>query len=255
MKILSLLFLMFISSGLFAQRNDLPFGISFGATLGTYAGADFGSAYYMSFYNSDYYDDYYRNNGYYYNNNYNNSFLSPLEFDLGMDFRVTDNLSLNFESSFIWHINGKPHRDYMTVITSQRSYIEKWENSYMYAVPMFLNLKVYPFGRQNYSMYISGGYGLQYTTESMDRVREDINYGYNYHGYRSYVYGVSDAKWLQGIKLAVGMSFAVSNNLSNETEIKVTNFFPQRNAFSPLAMNTSTNITFIGITSKMYINF
>ena len=96
---------------------------------------------------------------------------------------------------------------------------------------------------------------MQYTTESMDRVREDINYGYNYHGYRSYVGGVSDAKWLQGIKLAVGMSFAVSENLSNETEIKVTNFFPQRNAYSPLAMNTSTNITFIGITTKMYINF
>lgn len=254
MKIFSLLILFFISSNLFPQEYDSRIGISFGTTLGTYAGADFGGTYYMSFYSDDYYDDNYYNNNYY-NNDYNSSFLSPLEFDLGIDIRVSNNIAVNFESSYIWHLNGKPRRDYVTVITGNRSYLEMWDNATMYAVPLFLSLKIYPFGRINNSIYISGGYGMQYISESMDRVREDLDYGYNYYGYRYYVGGVSDSKWLQGIKLSLGMSFNVGSGLSNETEIKVTNFFPQRTPGSKLAMNTTTNITFIGLTTKMYFNF
>lgn len=253
MRLSLLILIIFISSNLYPQSNDSRIGISFGTTLGTYAGSDFGSTYYMSFYTDDYYNDNYYNNSYY-NDGYNNSFLSPLEFDLGIDFRVSNNLSLSFESSYIWHINGKPNRDYVTVITGNGSYLEMWDNAMMYAVPLFLSLKLYPLGKENYSFYISGGYGMQYISESMDRVREDLDYNY-YGGYRYYIGGVSDAKWQQGVKLAIGMNFNMGSSLSNETEIKVTNFFPQRNSYSQLAMNTSTNITFIGLTSKMYFNF
>jgi len=254
MRLFLSILIVFISSNLYPQSHDSKVGISFGTTLGTYAGADFGSTYYMSFYTNDYYNDNYYNNSYY-NDGYNSSFLSPLEFDLGIDIRVSNNLSLSFESSYIWHFNGKPNRDYVTKITGNGSYLEMWDNANMYAVPMFLSLKLYPLGRENYSFYISGGYGMQYISESMDRVREDLDYNNYYGSYRYYVGGVSDAKWMQGVKLAIGMNFNMGYAISNETEIKVTNFFPQRSQYSQLAMNTTTNITFIGLTTKMYFNF
>ncbi len=252
-KILTVV-LLFLVLPVYAQRYEPRIGISFGTTLGTYTGADFGSAYSMSFYTSNYNDRYYYNS-YYYDNSYN-SFLSPLEFDLGLDVGITRNISLSFESSFIWHINGRPHRDYVTYISGSRSYLERWDNSYMYAVPLFLSLKLYPFGKETNSFYLSAGYGMQYTTESMDRLREDLDYNHhNYYG-RTYVVGsISEAKWLQGIKLAIGLNFPFADYVSNETEIKFTNFFPQRNIYSSLAMNTTTNITFIGISTKMYFNF
>lgn len=255
MKKSILIAFLFIPSVIFAQGYEPRIGISFGTTLGTYTGADFGSAYCMSFYTSNDYDRYYYNS--YYSDNYYNSFLSPLEFDLGLDLRIHNNISLSFESSFIWHINGRPHRDYVIYISGNRSYLERWDNSYMYSVPLFLSLKLYPLGRNSNSLYISGGYGMQYTTESMDRLREDLDYNYHnyYHSYTYIVGSVSDAKWLQGIKLAVGITFPVGDYVSNETEIKFTNFFPQRNINSSLAMNTTTNITFFGITTKMYFNF
>jgi len=256
MKKILLILLLCISVNTFAQRNGSKFGISLGTTLGTYAGADFGSAYTISFYNTRDYDRYNYNNSYYDDRN-DNSRMSPMVIDLGIDFRFNDKMSVNLESAFIWHINGKPHRDYIAFISNNESYLEKWDNSIMYAVPIFLNYKLYPFGKKSTSFFISSGYGIQYIKESMDRVREDISSNNNnyYYGHKYIVASQSDSKWLHGIKLSIGINFNLTENISNETEIKITNFFPQRNLDSKLAMNSTTNITFVGLTSKIYFNF
>jgi len=266
-KYYNLLFLLtvFISSA-GAQTYRAPgFSLSFGVTVGSYSGADFGSTYAMRFfppnnydYGSNYYNNSYYNNGYY-NNNYNNNpnfFYNPIVFDLGGEINVNEFLSIGIETSFLWHTAGYPGRGYTSGnLSGNRYYVDRWDNAMLYAVPIFLNLKIFPFGQRYSPVYFSAGYGEQYTNERIDRVREIYNNEYTYYGNKYLLAGYSDTKWLSGFKLAVGVRYSISPYVSNETELKVTNFFPDRNINSPLAMNRTTNITFIGITTKMRFSF
>ncbi len=245
--------LLFLSSA--EAQVKQSFGISIGTTFGSYAGADFGSTYSFSFPYSRYNDDYYYNNYYYHPEYDRHDFYSPLIFDLGFDYNITDYTAVNLESSFIWHYGGRPSRVYETGEIGGISYIDKWDNAQMFAVPLFLNLKVYPFGKSRASFFISGGYGMQYISESMDRIREEYSYSYNYPDYSYLVGSSSSKKWLNGVKASIGFQYPLSPYTTAEAEFKVTNFFPKRNLNSPLAMNTSTNITFIGLTTKIYFNF
>ncbi|MCE1165925.1 MAG: hypothetical protein LWX07_11045 [Bacteroidetes bacterium] len=256
MKRLYLIAALLLAVACSAQAQVKPaFGISFGTTFGSYTGADFGSTYAFSFPYSRYNDSYYYNN-YYYHPQYDRyDFYAPLIFDIGFDYNVTDHAALNLESSFIWHYGGRPSRNYVTGETGGISYIDKWDNAQLFAVPLFLNVKIYPFGRSRSSFFISGGYGMQYTSESMDRIREEYDYNYNYNDYGYLVGSASSKKWLNGVKASIGFQYPLSPFTTAEAEFKVTNFFPKRNPDSPLAMNTSTNITFVGLSTKIYFNF
>lgn len=237
-----------------AQVNH-SFGISIGTTFGSYAGADFGSTYAFTFPQSRYNDSYNYNN-YYYGDYYDGrDMYSPIILDLGMDFYINNYAAVNLESSFIWHYAGKPARNYETGIVNGNDYIDKWDNAELFAVPLFINMKLFPFGKQKSAFYITGGYGLQYTSESVDRIREEYGYNYEYPDY-SYLIGYSSSKkWLSGVKAGIGLQFPLTPYATAEAELKVTNFFPKRNIASPLAMNTTTNITFIGLTTRVYFNF
>lgn len=261
-KYINLLFLLiFLTSCAAAQPfHTQRVTLSFGVTLGSYSGADFGSTYAMRFFPSNSYEygnNYYNNN--YYNNNYGynpNSFYNPIVFDLGGEIHVNEHLSIGVETSFLWHTDGYPGRGYVSGnLSGNRSYVDRWDNAMLYAVPVFLNLKIYPMGQKFSPVYISAGYGQQYTNESVDRVRQIYDNEYTYYGNDYLIGHYSDTKWLPGIKLAIGARYSVGPFMSNETELKITNFFPQRNINSPLAMNSTTNITFIGITTKICLSF
>ncbi|MDD5362258.1 MAG: hypothetical protein PHN88_09005 [Ignavibacteria bacterium] len=250
----SIILLLIVCSYLYPQTKP-GFAVSIGTTFGSYAGADFGKTWAVSFPRSSFNDDYYYKN-YYYHPSYDRyNFYSPVILDLGMDFYLNNYAAINVESSFIWHFNGYPDRQYETGVTHGMDYIDKWDNANLFALPLFLNLKLYPLGRQRSSFFITAGYGQQYTSESVDRVREEYDYNYGYSNYRYVIGSAESKKWLSGIKVGLGFVYPISPFMSGEAELKVTNFFPHRNTASPLAMNSSTNITFIGITTKLYFGF
>jgi len=255
---LLLLLSVFISDAEAQSFHTPGFSLSLGVTAGSYMGGDFGSTYAMRFSSSNNYD--YGSNNYnnnYYDNNYNsNSFYNPIVIDLGGEINVNEFLSIGVETSFLWHTNGYPGREYISGnLSGNRYYIDRWDNALLYAVPIFLNLKIYPFGQKLSPVYFSAGFGEQYTNESIDRVRAIYYNEYSSYGNDYLLAAYSDSKWLPGIKLAVGARYLIGPFLSNETELKITNFFPDRDINSPLAMNRTTNITFIGITTKMCLNF
>jgi hypothetical protein len=251
---LSIIALFFVCSNLQPQIKP-GFAVSFGTTFGSYTGADFGKTWAVSFPRSEFNDDYYYNNNYYHNRYDRYNFFSPVILDLGMDFYITDFAAVNVESSFIWHFNGYPNRQYETGVTHGQNYIDKWDNAELFAVPLFLNLKLFPLGMRRSSFFITAGYGQQYTSESVDRVREEYNYNYGYSDYKYVVGSAVSKKWLSGVKVGLGFIYPISPYMSGEAEFKVTNFFPDRNPASPLAMNSTTNITFVGLSTKVYFNF
>ncbi len=252
--IILFLFLALVADKVNSQfLNTNRISIGFGIGTGSYVGADFGSAFYMSFFNT--YDDYYNYNNYYYSNYNSGGVISPIIVDMGTSIDLNEFVSVAFDASFIWHLFGRPRRDFQTGTSGNRNYLDRWDNNYLYAVPLFLSLKLYPFGKSNYPLYISGGYGTQYTVESLDRVREYYNYNNYYSNYSIIMNTVEDNAWFQGFKISFGFRTPVNYFMSNETEIKLTNFVPVRDSSSPLAMRTTTNITFIGMTTKFCFDF
>jgi hypothetical protein len=230
------------------------FGI--GTSLSTYAGGDFGSTFQLRFFN---YHDY--NHDYSYsNNNYNsNSLISPVQLDLSGGVHLSPNLSVALETSFIWHFDGFPGRNYESgTLHGNYYYLDRNDNSSMIAIPVFLSVKYFPFNRNIIPFYVSSGIGWQYTKESLDRIREIYTYDYGYYEYNNYEYTVasySASEWLKGLKLSIGGLYSLENIFTGELELRFTNFTANRKSGSPLAMHNSPNIFNIALGTKVYFNF
>lgn len=248
--------LLLLTNNSFSQFVNYPkiyFGI--GTGIQSYIGGDFGKAYSLRFFSKyDYYDDYYYNNRRYYDND--RDLISPVGFDLNAGVNINEYLSVELESSFIWHFFGWPDRQYETGTSGNWDYIDKYDDSFLFANPYTINLKVYPGGRRA-GLFFSGGFGWMYIKESMNRVREFYDYSYNYYNY-SYTYLIKsykDSKWCTGFKVAAGFSFPAFDYLSGELEIKYTSFYPEKNMESPLLINRVPNIGNIALVSKFYFSF
>jgi opacity protein-like surface antigen len=179
-----------------------------------------------------------------------------------MGTNVSRNFSFQIESSFIWHFNGRVDPKYETgTFSNNTDYIDRYDNSTLIAVPIIASVKVYPFGRNIASFYLSGGYGIQYTKESVDRVREVYDYSYSgfYNSSTLYEYTLAqywDARWFHGFKTAIGVSFNLQNNISGDVELRFTNFYPtERNNASPLSMFRTPNLGNIALSTKIYFGF
>jgi len=241
--------------------NDYPkFYIGIGFGLQSYIGGDFGKTYSLRFSGNDnYYDDY---NGYYNSYNYGyrdyeNDLISPIGFDVAAGIELNSYLSIELESSFIWHLFGRPDRQYETGFLGNEYYIDCWDDSRLYANPIFLGAKIYPFKRERIPLYLSAAFGWQYTKEAMDRVREyyDYNYYYNYY-YPKYIIGsYSDSKWMTGFKTGIGASYAIFDLVITDIELRYTNFYPQKDLSSPLTMNRVPNIGNLALITKFSITF
>ena len=235
------------------------FYAGFGTTFGSFVGANFGSTFALRFRNpySDYYG--YNNN---YNNHYNNYYnnydspfsMSPLELDLVLGQEINRYVSIELQANFIAHFNGSPARNYTSGTSGTRDYLDYYDNSYLTAIPLMASLKIFPAGKDRAPFYLSFSAGYQYTHESMDRVREYYDNGnnYNYSNYSYPLYNLYDNKWIPGMGLSMGGDVRVSDIGYTNIELKVTNFWTEMNTQSPLAMNTSPNITYIGLSAKFY---
>lgn len=255
--IIFLLLLIIFHTPLYSQLNNNPsFYIGIGTGLQSYIGGDFGKAYSLRFFSRYNYDDDY----YYYDREYyddNRNIISPLGFDVNAGLKITNYLTLEFETSFIWHFHGWPDRQYETGTIGNLDYIDKFDDSFLFANPYIISLKIYPLSRI-FGLYFSTGFGWLYVKEKMDRVREYYDYSYyNYYNYR-FTYLIktySDSKWCTGFKFAVGLTFPTFEYLSGEIELRYTNFYPDKNLSSPLLINRVPNIGNIALISKFYLSF
>jgi hypothetical protein len=259
-------FAVFISEG-FPQRYDYDFGykrypkfyIGLGTNVQSYIGGDFGKTYGLRYEDGYYYDDYnyYHNNYYYYDYyDYDEGTLSPLGFDLYAGLQLNDYLSIELESSFIWHLIGKPDRQYETGYHGGVYYIDSYSDSWLYANPTFLGLKLYPAGRFTLPFFISAGFGMQYTNEAMDRIREYYDYGYGY--YYNPVYFIASyesSKWIKGFKVGGGFSYNFYNFITAEAELRYTSFYPEQNLSSPLLINRVPQFGNLAFLMKAYVVF
>lgn len=265
--IFTLFLLVFIASSGYAQRYDIEYGndypkfyLGLGTNLQSYIGGDFGNTYALRYEEGYYYDDYNYYNNYYYDDYYyddNDGIVSPFGLDLYAGVQLNSYLSLELESSFIWHLIGRPDRKYETGYEGEEDYIDYNDDSRLYANPIFLGLKYYPFSRERLPLFISAGFGAQYIKESMDRVREYYDYGYHYYNYNpTYLLAsYESAKWMTGFKAGAGFSYNFFNLFSAETELRYTSFYPEQNLNSPLLMNRVPQIGNLAFLMKIYLVF
>jgi hypothetical protein len=255
--IICIIIIFFAKISFTQHRGNLTGGFfGIGTSLSSYVGGDFGSTFQLRFFNYHNYNHDYNYN----NNNYNsNSLISPIQLDLSGGVHLSSNLSIALETSFIWHFDGSPRRNYESgELNNDYYYLDRNDNSSMFAVPIFLSIKYFPFNRNIIPFYLSLGYGRQYIKESLDRIREIYTYDYGYYEYNNYEYPIasySSSEWLSGYKLSLGGFYNLENILTGELELRFTNFIANRKNDSPLAMHNSPNIFNIALGTKVYFNF
>lgn len=268
--IITLFFLVFIVSEGYSQRYDIDYGynkypkfyLGFGTNIQSYIGGEFGSTYALRY--DNYYDDYNYNNYYYYDHYYYDDYydyddwmISPVGFDLYAGVQLNSYLAVELESSFIWHLLGRPDRKYETGYTGEEYYMDYNEDSWLYANPIFLGIKLYPGGKERFPFFISGGFGMQYMRETMDRVREyyDYEYYYNYYSPKYLIASYESAKWMMGFKAGGGLSYSFYDLFTAEAELRYTSFYPEQNTRSPLLMNRVPQIGNLAFLMKIYAVF
>jgi hypothetical protein len=263
-KFFILFFALFITQLSESQVNrDRKFYIGIGTSLSSYLGADFGSTFSIRYSRARDYNNYWYNNYYYNRDNrydyYYDESLFPLQGDLALGYDATDKVSFQIESSIIWHLNGNARKFYESGNNGYDDYLDRNDNAELISIPIIASVKYYPFGRKYSPFYLTGGYGMQYMQESVDRVREYYNYNSYYNEYRnSSEYTIASYRardWFHGIKLGLGFNYKLGQMLSGEAEIKFTNFFPaNRDNNSNLSMYRSPNITNIALGTKIYLS-
>jgi|WetSurMetagenome_2_1015567.scaffolds.fasta_scaffold06965_1 hypothetical protein len=251
-------FIILIVNVSFSQYRGIFTGgyIGIGTSLSSYLGGDFGSTFHLRFFNYHNYNHDYN----YDNNNYNSSsLLSPIQLDLAGGVNLSRNLSVVLETSFIWHFDGFPRRNYEPgTLPGNYYYLDRNDNSSMFAIPIIISIRYFPFDRNIIPFYLSLGYGRQYTKESLDRIREIYTYDYGYYEYNNYEYPIasySATEWLSGYKLSIGGFYNIENMLTGELELRFTNFNANKKNNSPLAMHNSPNIFNVALGTKVYFNF
>lgn len=234
------------------------FFISLGTSLSSFAGGDFGGRFAIRYSRHRDRDNYY-NSSYY--SSYDDSYrLNPLQFDISTGYILSNYVSFELESSFLWHTHGRPDPVYETGTVHNEDYIERYDNSHLFAIPVILSVKVFPLSASKIPFYLSAGAGAQYTRESIERIREyyDYNYHYGYYGYYSYEYPIAEYTsdmWMKAVRLGAGFSYNFWSNLSGVFEVRYTGLFLSGTRNSPLAMHTTPYTGNIAISTKVYFRF
>lgn len=255
-----LVFILLAYQSLFSQvKSGNKFYIGIGTSVSSYLGSDFGKTFAVRYAPSGYYNDNYYNNYYYrpnrYNNYYDRETFFPLQADLAMGYNISKAISVQIESSILWHLNGRCNRQYETGTEGGYDFIDRYDNSTLISVPIMASLKIFPFGKKHTAFFLSGGYGVQYIQEGVDRIRNYYNYGNTYNPYL-YEYTLAEYKgreWVHGFKAGMGLNFKLTKSVNCDVELKATNFFPPyRDNTNPLSMYRSPNITNISLGTKVF---
>ena len=259
-KFFLILLLLLSSQILFAQRHRNDYRdnyIGIGTALSTFAGGDLGSTFQLKFlpyYDDGYYDYHYYNYNYYYDDyhRYRDRFegICPLEISLFGGHHFNDHLTIELESSFIWHPVGSPDRNYY----SGDNYVDFNDDPTLIAVPIMASVKYFPFNRFRSPFYLSAGAGVQFTYETMDRVRSHYN-SYDDYLYKETLSSYTSQHWYPGVKVALGTDFHLHENMHLNMELKYQNFFNTDTHPSPLVINSTDNIGYVALAMKIYFSF
>ncbi len=236
------------------------FYMGFGTSVSSFLGGEFGKVYALRLnYSPDYYDSY---NSYNYNSydGYDSYFMySPIQLDVNAGYMVNDKLGIEIESSFIWHLRGRPDPQFETGTESGNDYIDKYDNSTLFTVPLVVNAKFYPAGRKQTPFYIKAGAGFQYVSEYSERVREYYSfdeYYYNYYSGTAVLGTYSRKSWLPGFKIGAGLSYTLLEDLNAFTEIEYSYFKNSpKGGESPLALNKARYTGLLALNTKIYFSF
>ncbi len=245
----------------YKKESSGEFYMGFGTSVSTFLGGEFGKAYSIRLnYTPDYYDNY-GNFSYYEREKYDNSQImySPIQLDANLGYFISNKTAIELESSFIWHLRGRPDPDFVTGTEGDMDYIDKNDNSTLFAVPLLINLKFYPIGRIKSPFYIKAGVGFQFVKESTERVREFYTYDEYYYNYYSSSYTLAryeKTAVLPGFKIGAGLSYSVFNELNAFTEIEYSYFKNTSvKGNTPLALDKARYTGLLALNTKIYFSF
>jgi len=240
--------------------------MGFGTSVSSFLGGEFGKVYALRLnYSPDYYDSY---NSYNYSSydGYDSYFMySPIQLDVNAGYMLNEKLSVEMESSFIWHLRGRPEPEFVTGIEDGSDYIDKYDNSTLFAIPLVVNAKFYPAGRKETPFYIKAGAGFQYVSESSERVREYYTfteydpldeYRYYHYSANTVLASYSKKSWLPGFKIGAGLSYTLLEDINAFTEIEYSYFKNSPSGgSSPLALNKARYTGLLALNTKIYFSF
>lgn len=244
------------------KRDKKDFYIGLGTKLSSYIGGDVGNRFSIRYSNA--YDPFEDNNGYYYNkdeqyyNDRQSNALNPLQFNLFGGVNLWNNLALELETGILFHTAGNVEDGDVNVgYQNGVTYVEHFDNSSLISIPLIASLKFYPLGKGNTSFYLLGGYGVQYVSESLDKVRDyqlSNNYYYQYGTYRDVIAGYSTSSWMTGLKAGVGLSYFILGNQANDIELSYTYFMNSNTQEgSNLAIQRTPEFGNLSLGVKMYL--
>lgn len=235
-------------------QND-NFYLGFGTGISSYLGGYFGKAYSMKVL-YDYSDDYYYN--YYdYESDYSSTTIwSPIQFDISGGFKISENLSAEFTSTFLFAFNGLIDPEFVTGNTGNTDYIDRNSYSQLYAVPVSAALKIHYADQYGSGTFFKIGPAFQYTSEEYDRIREYYDYG-KYYSYSEfvYLYTVSESRWLPGFTVSTGIMFDLSDYVSSYTELAYSYFKISGNNSTALALDRAIEAQLFSLNTKIYFSF
>lgn len=253
------LMLLLFSGSLNAQTSGKDITIYFGLGTGisTYVGGDFGTRFAIrtgpSSYNSNYNYYYERYNNDYYDDR---SSFNPLQFDVVFGIRPVKAVSFEFNAGMRWHSYGRPNPEYEYGTYNDMDYVDRYDNSTLMTIPLMASVKFYPFWFKNSGLYLTAGLGYQYTSESIERVREFYDYSYYYGNYGSVseypLAEYSSSKWLYGFKTGIGFTYNLSEHLTGDIELAYTDFISETRNGSPLAMYRTKDIGNISLNMRVF---
>lgn len=227
--VLSIVLLAVSSSAAYSQDKEKPFYFGLGTSISSFTGGEFGKRFGIRYAVDDENAYYHQNNNYYnkedYERNNNNTMaLNPMNFMLIGGVNMTKFAAVELQAGFMWHTNGDiRNANLQTGYSNGLNFIERNANASLLAIPLIASLKIFPLGNQ---FYISGGYGIQFTHESVERLRDYFVPGYYGNStYAQYLVGEqSQGQWMTGYKAAAGFSYSIFGMLGNEIELSYSSF-------------------------------
>lgn len=242
----------------YPQSSYSNSGIYFGAgtSVSSYLGGYFGNAYAMRVLSSgSYYYDNYNNN--YNSYNYNSSTIwSPFQFSAVLGKNINDFLSIEAESDFIFHFNGRVDPQFTSGTSGNRNYLDRNDYASLFAIPVSVCFKLSGGFGNGSAAYLKIGPAFQYTSESYEKIREyysDDDHGY--YSYDIYMGSVSKQQWLPGFKTGIGLEYFISDFSYMVTELEYSYFNIDRTNNTALALDSAPEAQLFSLTTKVFFQF
>lgn len=252
--VIPILIIFLFSEKNYSQSYDSGDGFysGFGTSISSYWGGYFGEAYQMRVLSSyDYYDDIN-----YSNDNYDDySIWSPYTISFTFGKHFSDNLSVEAESDFLFHFNGRVDPQFVTAEIGDQYFQDRNSYSTLFAIPISLSLKL-SMEDESGGAFIKIGPAWQYTSEQYDRIRNYYSYEYyNSYSYDVYLYNVSKDEWLFGFKTGMGLKYYMSDFTYAVTELEYAYFNINPTNKTALALDRAPEAQLFSLSAKVFFDF